>query len=401
MATFEYTALTSTDRLMKGAIEAGSRQEAEQLLRDMQLNVNSIEQSRQSKPKTSIGRTEFMLFNQQLASISKTGIPLERALRELSKDIVSKRMRKLIGEIADDLEAGVDIVDAFERRQKAFPVLYGRILKAGIETGRLGEMLTSLNRNLEVSGQTRRIVFEATAYPAVVLALGSVIITAVFIIIIPRFASVFTEMVEGKLLNPLTSAFLGMSRRVVPFWISVGAIIFGLIVVLLLLSTFAGGRRFKERLFMKLPVFGMLYHSSILSKMAESMAILVAAGAEMPTVLRLGSQASGSQRLLREGELLAAGVENGANIMEAGQVCVSIPRLFLYSMQLGTQRNELQDNLFSLGQMYSEQTRCSQGRLQAVLLPVMLILVGSFIALAILAIFLPMIQVISGLGAAG
>lgn len=398
MATFEYTALTSTDRLMKGAIEAGSRQEAEQLLRDMQLHVNSIEQSRASRPRTSIGRTEFMLFNQQLVSISKTGIPLERALRELSKDIASKRMRKLVAEIAADLEAGVDIVDAFERRQKSFPALYGRILKAGIETGRLSEMLTSLNRNLEVSGQTRRIVFEAMAYPAVVLALGSAILTAVFIIVIPQFVPVFQDMLGGNL-NPLTSAFMGMAQRVVPFWVSVGVIVFGLVVVLLLLSTFAGGRRFKEWLFMKLPVFGVLYHSCVLSKMAESMAILVAAGAEMPTVLRLGSQASGSEKLLLEGELLAAGVENGANIMEAGQVCVSIPRLFLYSMQLGSQRNELQDNLYSLGQMYSEQTRCSQGRLQAVLLPVMLIVVGSFIALAILAIFLPMIQVVSALGA--
>ncbi len=400
MATFEYTALTSTDRLMKGSIEAGSRQEAEQLLRDMQLNVNSIEPSRESKPKTSIGRTEFVLFNQQLASISKTGIPLERALRELSKDIVSKRMRKLVGEIADDLEAGVDIVDAFERRQKAFPPLYGRILKAGIETGRLSEMLTSLNRNLEVSGQTRRIVFEAMAYPAVVLAIGSVILTAVFIIIIPQFGPILREMVSGEL-NPLSATFFSMAQHVVPFWISIGAIISGLIVALLLLSTFSGGRRFREWVFMKIPVFGTLYRSSILSKMAESMAILVAAGAEMPTVLRLGSQASGSEKLLREGELLAAGVESGANIMEAGQVCVSIPRLFLYSMQLGTQRNELQDNLYSLGQMYSEQTRCGQGRLQAVLLPVMLIVVGSFIALAILAIFLPMIQVVQGLGAAG
>ena len=398
MATFEYTALTSTDRLMKGAIEAGSRREAEQLLLDMQLKVNSIEPSRQSKPRTSIGRTEFMLFNQQLASISKTGIPLERALRELSKDIVSGRMRKLVGQIADDLEAGVGIVEAFERRQKAFPPLYGRILKAGIETGRLSEMLTSLNRNLEVAGQTRRIVFEAMAYPAVVLALGSAVITAMFVIIVPQFVGVFGEMVEGRL-NPITSAFVGAGRHVGSFWLTVAVIAGVLVAIFLLLSRFSAGRRFKERLLMGLPVFGGLYHSSILSKMAQSMAILVAAGAEMATVLRLGSQASGSERLLCEGELLAAGVERGANVMEAGQVCVSIPRLFLYSMQLGSQRNELQDNLYSLGQMYSEQTRCSQGRLQAVLLPVMLIIVGSFIALAVLAIFLPIIQVVSGLGA--
>ncbi|MHC4243379.1 MAG: hypothetical protein ACYSU4_13315, partial [Planctomycetota bacterium] len=68
------------------------------------------------------------------------------------------------------------------------------------------------------------------------------------------------------------------------------------------------------------------------------------------------------------------------------------------SIQLGTQRNELQDNLYSLGQMYAEQARCGQARLQAVLLPIMLILVGSVIATAVLAMFLPMVQVITALG---
>jgi type IV pilus assembly protein PilC len=69
----------------------------------------------------------------------------------------------------------------------------------------------------------------------------------------------------------------------------------------------------------------------------------------------------------------------------------------LYSIQLGTQRNELQDNLYSLGQMYAEQARCGQARLQAVLLPIMLIVVGGIIATAVLAMFLPMIQVITSL----
>lgn len=78
-----------------------------------------------------------------------------------------------------------------------------------------------------------------------------------------------------------------------------------------------------------------------------------------------------------------------------------IPRLFLYSIQLGTQRNELQDNLYSLGQMYAEQARCGQARLQAVLLPVMIIAVGGFVALAILSMFLPMVTIVQTLSSAG
>jgi len=399
MATFEYSALTSAGRLMKGTIEAGSRQEVGELLKQMQLAVNSIETAKPKRPKTAIGRNEFLLFNQQLASITKAGIPLERGLRELASDVSSKSMRKLIDAIAGELEAGVSIEKAFEKRQKRFPPLYGRILKAGVETGRLSEMLTSLNRHLEMANQTRRIIFEAISYPAVILVLASVILTFVFLFIIPQFTTILGEMVEGRL-NPITTAFLNVPKNVVPFWLSVGLTIAAILVLFALLSTYAAGRRFKESLFLKVPVIGRVYYCSVLSRMAEAMAMMVAAGCDMPAALRLSSGATGSEKLIAESEALAGQIEQGANILEAGQFCRMMPRLFLYSIQLGTQRNELQDNLYSLGQMYAGQARCGQARLQAVLLPIMLIVVGGFIAMTILAMFLPMVQVITSLSAA-
>lgn len=216
MATFEYNALTSEGRLMKGTIEAGSQDEACGLLKQMQLSVNSVAQAKHEKPKTAIGRNEFVLFNQQLASITKAGIPLERGLRELANDVSSRSMRRLVDAIADELEAGVSIEQAFEKRQKHFPPLYGRILKAGVETGRLSEMLTSLNRHLEMATQTRRIIFEAISYPAVILTLASMILTGVFLFIVPQFESVLTEM-TGDRLPGLTRAFFGIARNVGAF----------------------------------------------------------------------------------------------------------------------------------------------------------------------------------------
>ena len=399
MATFEYNALTSAGRLMKGTIEAGTNQEADELLKQMQLVVNSVEKAKLKKPKTAIGRNEFVLFNQQLASITKAGIPLERGLRELAGDVSSRSMRRLVEAIAGELEAGVSIEKAFEKRQKHFPPLYGRILKAGVETGRLSEMLTSLNRHLEMANQTRRIIFEAMTYPAVILVLASIILTGVFMFIIPQFETVIEEMTEGSQLPGITRVFLGMSQNVVPFWTAVGFVIAAIVALYVMLSTSAAGRRFKESLLLQTPVIGRVYHSSVLSRMAEGMAIMVAAGSDLPVSLRLSSGATGSEKLILENEALAGQIEQGASILEAGQFCRMIPRLFLYSIQLGTQRNELQDNLYSLGQMYTEQARCGQARLQAVLLPVMLIGVGCFIAMTILAMFLPMISIITNLSA--
>ena len=397
MATFEYNALTSAGRLMKGTIEAGSREEADELLKKMGLTINSVEKAKREKPKTAIGRNEFLLFNQQLASITKAGIPLERGLRELATEVGSRSMRKLINEIAGELERGTRIEDAFEKRQKAFPPLYGRILKAGVETGRLSEMLTSLNRHLEMTNRTRRIILEAVSYPAIIFALGLIIVTGVLFFVMPQFEVILTEMIEGQRMNVITRSFFIMSRNVVPFWMDMGLFIIVIVVSFLLLSSFEWGRRFKERLLLKLPVMGRVYHSSTLSKMSEAMAMMVAAGCDMPACLRLSSSASGSETLIAEGNALSRQIERGGNILEAGQFCRMIPKLFLYSVQLGSQRNELQDNLYSLGQMYAEQARCGQSRLQAVLLPIMIVLVGGFIFLAILAIFLPMIQIVTGL----
>lgn len=399
MAIFEYNALTAAGRLMKGTVEAASPQEAGELLKQMQLTVNSIEKARPPKPVTAIGRNEFLLFNQQLASIAKAGIPLERGLRELAKDVGSARMRKLIEDIAGDLEAGVSIEQAFEKRQKHFPALYGRILKAGVETGRLSEMLTSLNRHLELANQTRRIIFEATAYPAVVLTLGAIIMTGVFLFVIPQFRSIYTEMFESARLPKLTSLFFSIAQHIAAFWIAVALIVSAVIFIPAMLSTLPLGRRLKESLLLAVPIIGRVYHSSTLARMAEAMAMMVGAGCDMPACLRLSSGATGSGKLILESETLARQVEQGANILEAGQFCRMLPRLFLYSIQLGSQRNELQDNLYSLGQMYAQQARCSQARLQAVLLPIMLISVGGFIAMAVLAMFLPMIQVVTGLSA--
>jgi type II secretory pathway component PulF len=392
MATFEYSAMTASDRLMKGIIEAGTVQEATELLEQMRLKVNSLEKAKSEKPKAPIARTEFLLFNQQLASLTKVGIPLEKGLRELSKDVASRPMRKLIDSIAIDLEAGMSIERAFEKRKEHFPPLYGRILKAGVETGRLSEMLTSLNRHIEIANQTRRIVFEATAYPAVVFIMGSIIMTFVLMFLIPKFRDVLKEMLWGNQLPMATQFVFFMSEHVLYFWLAVGCLVLMILGINVILRSSAEGRRIREAIWLHIPALGSLYHSTILSKMAEAMAMMVAAGCDMPTCLRLGPDATGSETLRKEGDIIAGQIEKGAGILDAGQFCRVMPRFFLYSIQLGSQRNELEDNLRSLGDMYAQQVRSAQTRLQGLLLPVMIIFVGFFIMMCVLAMFFPMIQ---------
>ena len=257
-------------------------------------------------------------------------------------------------------------------------------------------MLANLNRHIETSNQTRRVVFEAMAYPAVIVMIASIISTMVFVLIIPRFKEILGEFTDRPL-PALTRFIFSLTDNIVPIWAGFGVVILSLVILHIILSSFPAGRRFKERIILRIPLIGMIYRSSSLSKLAESMSMMISAGSDMPTVLRLAGKTSGSEIINAESEVLASQIEKGENIIEAGQFCSMIPKMFLYSIQLGTQRNELQDNLYSLGQMYYEQVRCTQTRLQIVLLPTMLIIVGGYLFMIILSIFLPITGVITGL----
>lgn len=393
MPTYEYSALTQGGRLMKGTIEASSPQQAGQTLAEMRLQVQSIDAVRPPPLRSRFGRAELLLFNQQLASITKAGVPLDRSLRELAGDIDKPKMRKLVLELADDLETGMGVEEAFDKQKSFFPPLYGHIVKAGVKSGRLSEMLASLNRHLETEGTTRRIVIEAITYPLVVLIIAAVLLTGIFTWVIPMFEGILGDLGHEQLPG-LTRFFLELSRNVVPFWIMIGIVTAGLAMAFCSLSLSAGGRRFKENIYFSLPVLGRLYHRGLLSRVSDALAVVVGAGCDLPTATRMAFSATGSQTFLDEGESLAKQLESGQDILRAGAVCKHVPALFFYSMQTGSQRHELQDNLYSLSDMYSQQVRVHQARLQSLLLPMMIVVVGGAIAVTIMAMFLPFVGVL-------
>jgi type IV pilus assembly protein PilC len=380
---------------MTGTIEAPDIEQARTSLDELGLSVTELEQARTPAVSKSVGRNEFLMFNEQLASLTKAGIPLERGLRELAADAGSKKMKSLISGIADDLEKGIPIDQAVEKRQAYFPPLYGMILKSGIETGRLSEMLANLNRHLQIEQRTKRIVLEALCYPMVVLCLAAIIITAVFIIIVPTFQEILSDMSDGWAGLPwLTQTVFNIAEYVWTFWAATLVIIAVGVFFWMSLSTTPAGRRFKERFFIALPLIGRVYKNGLLARLAEAMAVLVNAGCTMDAAVELAGESSGSELLKKDCSILAGQLREGFNILEAGMGCSVIPRLFLYSIQLGSQRNELKDNLNGLGQMYASKTYSLQSQLQAVLLPIMIITVGGIIALIVLAMFLPMVKLI-------
>jgi type II secretory pathway component PulF len=114
--------------------------------------------------------------------------------------------------------------------------------------------------------------------------------------------------------------------------------------------------------------------------------------------MRLAARASGSEALVGECEMLAGEVERGNDLSGAGDFCRLVPNLLLYSISLGSQRAQLPDNLYGLADMYGQQARANQGRLQALLMPFMVILIGGLVGMAIMGLFAPLVGVLRQIG---
>lgn len=395
MALFEYRSVTSAGRLMTGAIEAADIEQAKAALGDMNLQITELEKSKEPAAPKSIGHNEFILFNEQLASLTKAGIPLEQGLRELAHDAGSAKMKSLINDVANDLEQGIPIDKAVEKGQKNFPPLYGLILKSGVETGRLSEMLTNLNRHLQVELRTKRILVESLTYPAVVLAAAALIVSGLLLLVIPTFAEVLFDMSGGKAGLPyLTQLVFSMSKHVWDFWLVIAVAAAVIVFVWRAMTFSAAGRKTKEKFFRSLPLVGRVFRNGLMARFSECMSVLINAGCTLNDAVELSGQSSSSELLKQDCGILAAQLQQGSNFLEAGMDCKTIPRLFLYSVQLGAQRNELKENLNSLGRMYAAKTFSLQSQMQGLMEPLLIILLGGTVGTIILAMFLPMVKMV-------
>ena len=393
MALFEYRSVTTGGRLMTGTIEAADIEQAKTSLDDLNLQITELEKTKEPAAPKSIGHNEFVLFNEQLASLTKAGIPLEQGLRELAHDAGSSKMRALINDVANDLEQGLPIDQAVQKRQKDFPPLYGMILKSGVETGRLSEMLTNLNRHLQVELRTKRIFIESLTYPAVVLAATALIVSGLLLFVVPAFGEVLSDMSNGKARLPfLTQLVLNMADHVHDFWLVVGIVFAVAAFLWKSLSVTTGGRRSKEHFFRLLPLVGRVFRNGLMARFSECMSVLINAGCTLNDAVELSGRSSSSELLKQDCAILASQLKQGANFLEAGMGCKTIPRLFLYSVQLGAQRNELKENLNSLGRMYAAKTFSLQSQMQALLEPLLIIFLGGIVGTIVLAMFLPMVK---------
>ncbi|MDP6613972.1 MAG: type II secretion system F family protein [Candidatus Marinimicrobia bacterium] len=356
-------------------------------LDEIQLSIEKI--------KNRIPLSNIVFFTRQLATMFSAGLTLERAIQSLSVEEKHKKFKKILITVGDNIRKGMNLSESLTRHPGVFNNLFVAMTKAGEVSGNLNEILDQLASYLENLDDTRRKVKSAMNYPVFMVIFLGVMLSAMFLWIIPKFSDVYAQL--GANLPLATRKLMEFSA-----WFSenAGLMIFVFLVfmfVLWLISKTQRGGFVLDAIKLKLPVFGALINQTILNKFCKTFGILLGAG--VPVLESTALLKKVVENKVYEKAIADASdyIRDGYNISTALRRTEVFPSILLQLASTGEDTGELDDLLDRAADYYQKQVNALVERMTTLIEPLLILVVGAVIALMVVLTYLPVFHLGSAL----
>lgn len=417
MPLFQYQALDAQGVEIKDEIEALSQKEAISKIRNMGYFPTKVAAKSGKKAaakaggaaagprrRRSTGKVKVKLvteFARQLSTLQDAGLPILRSLRILEEQAKKGNMKRVIGYVADDIEGGSTLSEAMARHPRAFDRLFVSMVAAGETGGVLDLILARIADFMEKAQKLKARVKSAMVYPITVMCVAFLILLGLMKYVIPQFKDVLAEMVGGEL-NMVTQTVLGISG-----WIAYNygwAWLIGVPIAFIMMTRMARktrpGRLVLDHVRLRLPIVGQLTSKISVTRWTRTLGTLISAGVPILDALNVSRETAGNEvhanmladvhNSIRQGDTFAGPLRNSKTV----DLIVS------NMVAVGEETGDLDKMLLKVADNYDEQVDVLVGSLMSLLEPIMIIVLGGIVLVIVLAVFLPMIQVITSLSAA-
>lgn len=404
MASFQYTARDKAGKSLSGVMEAESKQELLQKLRNKGLIPTSVNDSRgggaaAAGAKAAIGGTrrgkkvkadEMVLFTRSLATMVNAGLPLLQGMDIMIEQTESANFKSVLTQVGQDIEAGLTFSDAMKKHPRVFPELYTSMVRAGEASGNLDGILIQLAEYLEATEQLKREIKSAMTYPVIALVIVVAIAAGLLIFIVPKFKDIFDSL--GGTLPAPTLMLIAVSdalREYTPVFIGVGlVIIFGLRYYI---ST-ATGRMQWDTLKLNLPVFGPLFRKVAVSRFARTFSTLTRSGVPVLAALEIVERTIGNEVIARAVKGSQSSIKAGATIAEPLSQTGVFPLMVTRMIDVGEKTGSLDELLTKISDFYDQQVEASIASLTSLIEPMLILFLGIVVGGMVLALFMPIFQ---------
>ena len=425
MPKFDYVAMDSKGKEVAGVLDAENQATAHGRIREMGYFPTSIVESgkdkrsgkspadasapahastRKSGAKRSFGGSKvkskvMTAFTRQLATLIDAGLPLLRGLEVLRKGEKNPGLKKAIVAIAESVEAGSTFSEALAQHPKIFNRLYVNMVRAGEAGGVLDVTLSRLADFQEKAQKIKNKVVSAMVYPSVVIFVAVSILTFLMIVIVPKFQEIFRDLLQGKELPPLTQFVIDVSNLIQHQAVLVVGLIVGAVVGVKMFGKTKKGRYVLDKIKLHIPVFGSLLQKVGIARFTRTLGTLIASGVPILQALNIVRETSGNAVIADAVARVHDGVKEGERIVQPLQASAVFPPMVVSMVEVGEETGALPDMLMKIADVYDDEVDNAVAALTSMLEPIMIVFLAVIVGTIVIAMFMPLISVITTLGA--
>jgi type IV pilus assembly protein PilC len=339
-----------------------------------------------------IAPADLMVFNQELAALLRSGLPILQGLEMMADRVKEPFFREVLSGVRDQVKAGKDLSDAFASFGDAVPALYPPTLRAGERTGELEQVLRRYLRYQSLVLDARRQVISSLVYPLVLVGLSLILIGVMTLYVVPKFTEFFASL--DTELPLLTRAIVAGSGLVRDHWLLIFSLLAAAWVLLRQWRRTEAGMRTVARLKLRLPLLGLIFHYMAFSEFCRSLAILLSGGIPVVTALQNSVAAVGNAFIRGRLEPIIGRVREGTPLWEALEASEVAPEIATDMIKVGEATGSLDEMLSNASDFMDQTVSTRMQRLLALLEPVMLVLMGAIVATLLIAIYLPLFSLL-------
>ncbi len=331
---------------------------------------------------------EFVVFNQELATLLKAGLPLVQSLDILRRRVSNPVFKSVLDDVHERVRAGSSLSEAFEAHGAMFPGVYTASLLAGEKSGNLEQVIRRYVAYVKVVTGVRRKTISALVYPFILLILSIVVVALIVLRVVPAFGSFYEGFGEELPLSTRVIVAVSAFATSYFFWILAMAVALAAAVWIWLRQP--GQRKRFDRSILRLPALGPVARKFSTSQAARTLATLLGGGIPLVNAIEVSAKAIRNQHVANELMTVAQQVREGRAMASSMSDSGAFPDVAVKMVEVGESTGALQEMLNSLADFFDEEIETNLGRFVTIIEPVLLIIMGTVIAGLLLALYLPL-----------
>jgi len=336
---------------------------------------------------------EFLVFNQELATLLKAGMPLVQSLDLLKRRVATPLFRSVLDDVHEKVRSGSALSDAFALQGDLFPRVYTASLLAGERSGNLDAVLRRYVEYAKVIATVKRKTVSALVYPAVLITLALVLVSIIVLRVVPAFSDFYATF--GADLPLITRVIVTVSALIREQFLLVALAAAAAVAAVAIWIRQAGQKSRFERLMLGVPGLGPVARKFATSQMARTLATLVGGGLPLVTALDITARSIGNQYMARQLDVVATRVREGESFAAALGARGVFPDVAVKMAEVGESTGALQEMLNAVADFYDEEIATATERFVTLVEPVLLVVMGVVIAGLLLALYMPLFQLSS------